>query len=315
MISKVVALAGGVGGAKLADGLYRCLAPGDLSVIVNTADDFVHYGLNISPDLDTVCYALAGLANPETGWGREGETWQAIHNAVQLGGPDWFNLGDRDLGTHLERTRRLRQGDLLSEITSDFARAWGISANIFPMSNDLVATMVSTVDDGELPFQEYFVKRGCEPRVTGFRFAGIETARPAPFMLEAIEGAQVVVICPSNPWVSIRPILDIPGIRQQIQGKHIVAVSPIIGGKAVKGPAAKMYTELGMTPSASTVAGQYGSLLSGFVLDRVDGDQTDKIRQSGIISFATNTLMSTAEDRERLASEVLDFCDRIIGGK
>lgn len=315
MISKVVALAGGVGGAKLADGLYRCCSPGNLSVIVNTADDFVHYGLSICPDLDTVCYTLAALANPDTGWGRDGETWQAISNAVRLGGPQWFNLGDRDLGTHLERTRRLRQGDLLSEITSDCTAAWGVSAKILPMSDDPVATVVNTMEEGELPFQEYFVKRGCEPRVTGFRFIGIEQSHPAPGVQEAIREADVVILCPSNPWVSIGPILAIPGIRQEVERKPVVAVSPIIGGKAVKGPAAKMYLEMGMTPSATTVAGQYGSLLSGFVFDRVDADQIDKIRQSGIIPLVTDTLMSTVEDRTRLANEVLRFSNRISGGK
>ena len=205
---KIVALAGGVGGAKLAHGLAQILPPEDLTVIVNTGDDFEHYGLYISPDLDTVCYTLAGLANPKTGWGRKNETWQAIENAKVLGGPDWFNLGDQDLGTHLERTRRMKAGQTLSQITRDFCKAWGIGPTVLPMSDQPVRTIVET-DEGELAFQEYFVHRRCEPKVKGFRFEGIDTAEAAPGALEAIEAADAVVICPSNPWVSIDPILAV----------------------------------------------------------------------------------------------------------
>ncbi|HLF88511.1 MAG TPA: 2-phospho-L-lactate transferase, partial [Anaerolineales bacterium] len=253
---KVVALAGGVGGAKLADGLAQILPPKNLTVIVNTGDDFEHFGLKICPDLDTVCYTLAGMANPVTGWGLAGETWNALEAIGTLGGSGWFRLGDRDLGTHLERTRRLRSGQSLSQITRDFCRAWGVQPVVLPMSDDPVPTIVQT-DEGELAFQEYFVRRQCHPRVRGFHFEGVQHARAAPGMLEVIEGADLIVICPSNPWVSVDPILAIPGVREALtpspspstRGGRIVAVSPIIAGQAVKGPAAKMYAELGVEPS------------------------------------------------------------------
>src|SRR5512140_1060399 len=269
---KIVALAGGVGGAKLADGLARTLAPDDLTVIVNTGDDFEHWGLCISPDLDTVCYTLAGLANPVTGWGRQKETFQALENVRRLGGPDWFGIGDQDLGTHLERTRRLRDGQPLSEVTRAFCRAWGVGPTIQPMSDQPVRTMVDTLENGELAFQEYFVHLHCEPRVKGFRFAGIEQAEPAPGCLEAIDAADAIIFCPSNPWVSLDPILAVPGMRAAVKAKPVLAVSPIIGGETVKGPAAKMFRELGIPASAIAVAQHYGDLLSGFVLDTVDKD-------------------------------------------
>lgn len=308
----VVALAGGVGGAKLADGLAQVLPPENLTVIVNTGDDFVHLGLNISPDLDTVCYTLAGLGNPATGWGRAGETWRAMESLAQLGGPTWFHLGDSDLGLHLERTRRLQIGQPLSRVTHDFCRLWGIGATVIPMSDDPLPTWVNT-DEGELPFQEYFVHRQCHPRVTGFRFEGMEQARPAPGVLEALRQAQLVVICPSNPWVSIAPILALPGVRAtlaQRQGEgrlKVLAVSPIIGGQAVKGPAAKMYAELGIQPSALAVASHYGALLAGFVLDCQDADQAQAVQALGVCPRLTNTLMVTTADRRRLAEETLLF--------
>ncbi len=205
---KIVALAGGVGGAKLAHGLAQILPPEDLTVIVNTGDDFEHLGLTICPDLDTVCYTLAGLANSETGWGRENETWNTISNIEKLGGPNWFRLGDQDFGTHIERTRRLKGGEPLSQITKDFCKAWGIKQTILPMTDSSVRTIVNT-DEGELAFQEYFVHRHCEPRVKGFRFEGVEVAEPVIGAREAIESAEAIVICPSNPWVSIDPILHV----------------------------------------------------------------------------------------------------------
>lgn len=303
---KIVALAGGVGGAKLADGLAQVLPAADLTVIVNTGDDFEHFGLTICPDLDTVCYTLAGIANPETGWGRVGETQQALKSVELLGGPTWFWLGDRDLGTHLERTRRLQAGDSLTSITADFCRAWGIRARVLPMSDQPVRTLVST-DEGELAFQNYFVERHCEPIVTGFRFSGLEHAKPAPGVLEALAAADLVTICPSNPWVSIAPILAIAQLRAALAGKCVVAVSPIIGGKAVKGPAAKMFAELGIEPSAFAVAQYYGSLLSGFVLDEVDTAQKSAVRELGIMPLVAATLMQSREDRARLAQHVVDF--------
>lgn len=300
---KITALAGGVGGAKLADGLAQVLPPEDLTVIVNTGDDFEHLGMTICPDLDTVCYTLAGIANPETGWGRVGETWAAMENLETLGGPNWFRLGDRDLATHLERTRRLRAGQTLSEVTAAFCGAWGVQAAVLPMSDDRVPTIVIS-EEGELPFQEYFVARRCEPKVSGFRFEGIAEARPAPGVLEAIREAEAVVICPSNPWVSVDPILSVPGVRAALAGKPVAAVSPIIGGKTVKGPAAKMYAELGLTPSALAVAEHYGDLLAGFVLDKVDEHLTKRL---GLNALVTDTMMEDREERVRLAKEVLSF--------
>jgi LPPG:FO 2-phospho-L-lactate transferase len=305
---KIVALAGGVGGAKLAHGLAQILPPKDLTIIVNTGDDFEHYGLYISPDLDTVCYTLAGLANPETGWGRVNETWKAIENAKALGGPDWFNLGDQDLGTHLERTRRMNEGQTLSQITRDFCKAWGIGPNVLPMSDQPVRTIVET-DEGELAFQEYFVHRRCEPRVKGFRFEGVEIAEAAPGALEAIEKADAIVICPSNPWVSIDPILVVSGMRNVVEAKHVIAVSPIIGGETVKGPAAKMYAELGIQPSALAVAEHYRELLSGFVLDNIDAELAESIT---IPTLTTDTLMNLLTKRALLAQDVLHFIGRLL---
>ncbi len=314
---KIVALAGGVGGAKLAHGLAQILPPENLTVIVNTGDDFEHYGLYISPDLDTVCYTLAGLANPETGWGRKNETWGAIENAKALGGPDWFNLGDQDLGTHLERTRRMQEGQTLSQITRDFCKAWSIEPTVLPMSDQPVRTIVET-DEGELAFQEYFVHRRCEPKVRGFRFEGIDTAEAAPGAVEAIEAADAIVICPSNPWVSIDPILAIlsltpthlpQGEGRRGEGNPVVAVSPIIGGETVKGPAAKMYAELGIQPSALAVAEHYQDILSGFVLDNIDAELAKKL---AIPTLTTDTLMNLLTKRAILAQDVLHFIGRLL---
>ena len=305
---KIVALAGGVGGAKLAHGLAQILPSEELTVIVNTGDDFEHYGLYISPDLDTVCYTLAELANLETGWGRKNETWGAIENAKMLGGPGWFNLGDQDLGTHLERTRRLKNGQTLSQITCDFCKAWGVGPSVLPMSDQPVRTIVET-GEGNLAFQEYFVHRRCEPKVKGFRFEGINTAEAAPGALKAIDQAEAVVICPSNPWVSIDPILAIAGMRDAVEAKHVVAVSPIIGGETVKGPAAKMYAELGIRPSALAVAEHYQDLLSGFVLDNVDA-KLAKILAIPVLT--TDILMNLLTKRAILAQDVLHFIGRLL---
>ncbi len=300
---KIVALAGGVGGAKLADGLAQILPPADLTIIVNTGDDFEHLGLHISPDLDTVCYTLAGLANLATGWGRADESWHAFEGMTKLGGPDWFRLGDRDLATHLERTRRLRAGDSLSAITRDFCRAWGVKPTVLPMSDDPAPTIVLT-SEGELPFQEYFVHRGCQPQVTGFRLEG--HPRPAPGALEALRATDAVVICPSNPWVSVDPVLGVRGLRELTQTCRVVAVSPIVGGQAIKGPAAKMYAELGITPSALAVAKHYGALLDGFVLDTVDAALAALLK---IPVLATQSIMDTPASRARLAQEIVNFIE------
>jgi LPPG:FO 2-phospho-L-lactate transferase len=312
---KIVALAGGVGGAKLAHGLAQILSPEDLTVVVNTGDDFEHYGLYICPDLDTVCYTLAGLANPETGWGRINETWNVIENISKLGGPNWFRLGDQDLGTHLERTRRLNEGKTLTQITKDFCRAWGIEHTVLPMSNQPVRTIVET-EEGELAFQEYFVHRRCEPRVKGFRFDGVDLAEPAHGVCEALQSADAIIICPSNPWVSIDPILRVisltptplpVGEGRRGEGERVIAVSPIIGGQAVKGPAAKMYHELGIEPSALAVANHYHGLATGFVLDQIDEQLEGDVMGLNMRTLVTNTLMNSLDNRSRLAKDVLNF--------
>ena len=311
---KVVALAGGVGGAKLADGIYRQVGELDLTVIVNTGDDFSLFGLWISPDLDTICYNLAGLENPDTGWGRDQESWVTMSGIQELGGLDWFHLGDKDLATHLERTRRLEAGQPLSRITEDFCHTWGIQARVLPMSDDRIPTLVET-DQGVLSFQEYFVKLGCEPPVKGFRFQGIEDSRPAPGVLKSIQAADLALICPSNPWVSIDPILEVPGIRAALEKKTVLAVSPIIGGKALKGPAAKMYQEMDIQPSALAVAAHYGDLLDGFVIDEQDRDLEDDIistRNGSLALYSTDIWMKTRTDRLRVAEHILNF-GRILG--
>jgi LPPG:FO 2-phospho-L-lactate transferase len=303
---KIVALAGGVGGAKLAHGFAQILPPEDLIVIVNTGDDFEHLGLYICPDLDTVCYTLAGLANPETGWGRADETWRTITDIERIGGPKWFRLGDKDLATHLERTRRLKEGQCLSQIMKDFCRAWGIKHTVLPMSDQPVRTIVET-DEGDLAFQEYFVHRRCEPRVKGFRFEGIESARPAAGVTETLEQAEAIVICPSNPWVSIGPILAVAELKSRIETKRVLDVSPILGGQAVKGPAAKMYRELGIEPTAVAIARHYEGLLAGFVLDKVDAQLEADVRRLNMQTLVTDTLVRTSEERRRLAEDVLNF--------
>jgi len=308
---KIVALSGGVGGAKMVQGLAQCLAPHDLTVIVNTGDDFETYGLHICPDLDTVCYTLAGLSNETNGWGQKGESWNALKSAAVLGGPTWFNLGDRDLGTHLERTRRLAMGQSLSEITHDFCRRWSIEVPILPMSDQRAATMVDTIELGEISFQEYFVKHQCQPAVRSFRFEGIENARPAPGVISAIQSADYAILTPSNPWVSVAPILAVEGVQSALQAKKVVAISPIIAGKAIKGPAAKIYSEMGIEPGALAVARQYLGLVSALFIDDQDAAEAPAIDKLGIEPVVTNILIPTLEERKRLASEVLAFLARL----
>ena len=303
---KIVALAGGVGGAKLANGFAQIQPPEDLTIIVNTGDDFEHFGLYICPDLDTVCYTLAGLANPDTGWGRADESWHAIENISRLGGLDWFRLGDCDLGTHLERTRRIRAGQTLSQITQDFCAAWEIGPAVLPMSDEPAPTIVLT-DEGELPFQEYFVHRRCEPKVRGFRFEGVEAASPAPGVIPVIRNADLVVICPSNPWVSIDPILALPGIRPELNSRPVMAVSPIIGGKAVKGPVVKMYAELGIEPSALAVAKHYQDIIDGFVFDIRDKNLLSDIKSLNVSVLNVDTLMNSPAQQKRLAQDIVNL--------
>lgn len=306
-MSKVVALAGGVGGAKLADGLAKVLPPEDLTLIVNTGDDFELFGLKISPDLDTVCYTLAGLANPETGWGRKNETWNCLKALEELDAPTWFNLGDSDLAFHLERSRLEHEGLALSEITQNLCRRVGIKQTVLPMTDDQVSTIISTREYGDLSFQEYFVKYKFNPTMVGYKFNGIDWASAPQKAIDNLENADTIIICPSNPWVSILPILSVKEIGRIIASKKAIAVSPIIGGDALKGPAAKMYREMGIIPSAMEVARQYQPYLRGFVLDNMDVEQKKMVEQWGIISMATNTIMTSVDDRIRLAKEVLEF--------
>lgn len=307
---QIAALAGGVGGARLAAGLAQLEHP--LCVIVNTGDDFDHLGLRICPDLDTVMYTLAGLENPLAGWGLAGETWQALDMLERYGAETWFKLGDRDLATHLYRTHLLRQGKRLTEITGLLCRALIPNTQypqLLPMTDDHVATIVQT-DEGELAFQEYFVRRGWQPVMRGVRFDGIESARPTREVTAALDAAELVVICPSNPFVSIDPILALPSVRQTLKAKRVIAVSPIIGGQAVKGPAAKMFRELGIEPSPVGVAQHYGDFLNGLVIDATDAHLQSKIEALGIRVKATDALMRDRADRARLAREVLQFAQK-----
>jgi LPPG:FO 2-phospho-L-lactate transferase len=305
----VVALCGGVGGAKLAHGLAMALPPAELSVIVNTGDDFRHLGLCICPDLDSVMYALAGVADPVRGWGRRDETWSFMEALKGLGGEGWFQLGDRDLALHVERTWRLARGATLSEVTAHLCQALGIAVRVLPMSDDPVRTRVLTIE-GWLDFQEYFVHRQCQPAVRDFIFAGAESAQAPADALADLErpDLRAIIICPSNPFVSVEPILAVPGIRSAIQRATapVIAVTPIIGGKAIKGPAAKMMAELGLEVSAAAVAARYTDLIDGFVIDQDDAPPQPPPR---VRFFSTATLMSTTEDRLRLAREVLKAAD------
>ena len=301
----VVALSGGVGGAKLALGLSRVLPPEDLLIVTNTGDDFEHLGLAISPDIDTVMYTLAGVANQTLGWGRQDETWSFMETLGTVGGETWFRLGDRDLAVHVERTRRLRAGETLSAITADLCGRLGVGPRVLPMSDDPVRTRVRT-DEGWIDFQDYFVRRRCEPVVHEVAFHGAEAADAHPDFLAALADPRLkaVVICPSNPFISIEPILAVPGVRAALAdcAAPVIAVSPIIGGRAVKGPTAKMMTELGLTPSAGAVAKRYAELIDGYVVDYADMDQVTAI---GAKVTMGQTMMTTLADREALARTVL----------
>jgi LPPG:FO 2-phospho-L-lactate transferase len=310
----LVALAGGVGGAKLAEGLARTIPPGDLTIVVNTGDDFEHLGFHISPDLDTVMYTLAGRNNAETGWGLAGESWAFMNALERLGGETWFRLGDQDLATHVTRTRRLAGGECLSDVTAALCAKFGIGQSVVPMSDDLVRTMVKT-DRGLLAFQDYFVRLQCEPRVTGFEFEGARSARPSPVLTALMEAGSIeaVVICPSNPFVSVGPILAVPEIARWLKARNfpVVAVSPIVGGRALKGPAAKMMAELGAEVSALAVARHYGDLLDGFVIDDADAVFASAIAAEGPRVKVTGTVMNNAADRARLARDVISFAKNV----
>lgn len=302
----VVALAGGVGGAKLAQGLAATIPGEALSIIINTADDFQLYGLTISPDVDTVMYTLAGIANPATGWGIADDTHETLAAIARYGENPWFTVGDRDFATHILRSHALSQGATLTDVTSRLATALGIQARLLPMTDRPVATEVLTTD-GWLEFQEYFVARRHADDVLDVRFNGIEHATPSRALLDAIAAASVIIFCPSNPIVSIGPILAVPGMREALATAKapIVAVSPIVGGRALKGPADQMLAARGVEVSAIGVAGIYGDLLGGIVIDTADAALESPLRDMGLQVLTTQTIMGDLDDRARLAGEIL----------
>jgi LPPG:FO 2-phospho-L-lactate transferase len=315
--ARCLALSGGVGGAKLALGLAKVLPPEDLLVVANTGDDFEHLGLLICPDIDTVTYTLAGVANPETGWGRADEGWRFMETLEALGGETWFRLGDRDLALHVERRRRLDAGESLSDVTAAIARQLGVTTRIAPMSDQPVRTIVET-PDGPLIFQHYFVREQCAPNVTGFRFDGAESAAPSRAFTDALDGGvDAVVICPSNPFISLDPILAVPGVPNAIRrcAAPVVAVSPIVGGQAIKGPTAKMMSEFGLPGDAVAIARHYDGLIDGFVLDTCDAAHADAVEALGLSVLVTGTVMKTLDDKVRLAREVLDFVRSIAAAR
>lgn len=312
---RVCALAGGVGGAKLAAGLQAALPPGELSIVANTADDFDLWGLRICPDLDTVMYTLAGVANEETGWGVEDESFDALAMISAYGEDAWFRLGDRDLATHILRTQRLRAGERLTDVTAGLAAALGVESTLLPMCDEPVATVLKT-PEGLLEFQEYFVRRGQRDEVLGVELRGIENARVPAEVSERMSRAEAIIFCPSNPVVSIGPILAVPGLRELLADSSApkVAVSPIVGGRALKGPADRMLRSLGYEVSAVGVARIYEGTVDGFVLDRLDGEEETRISALGMRALATDAVMRDEPDRERLAREVLDFCSELGAG-
>jgi LPPG:FO 2-phospho-L-lactate transferase len=312
---RCVALSGGIGGAKLALGLYRTLERDRLAVIANVGDDFDHLGLRVCPDIDTVSYTLAGIVNPSTGWGRADETASFMTALAELGGETWFHLGDRDLAIHVERTRRLALGESLSSVAHEFAARLGIRAAIIPASDDPVRTMIVARDGRTLEFQHYFVRERCVPEITGIRFDGAEHARPAPGIREVLSagGLEAIVVCPSNPYISIDPILAIPGLVDLLRsaGVPVIAVSPIVAGRSIKGPTAKMMTELGVSVSAIEVARRYGGVIDGIVIDRRDTDCMEEIESLGIQVISADTVMESLGDRDMLARTTLAFAREI----
>jgi LPPG:FO 2-phospho-L-lactate transferase len=311
---RVLALSGGVGGAKLALGLSAVLAPEQLTIVANTADDFEHLGLSICPDLDTVMYTLAAINNREQGWGLANESWNTMAALAQLGGDCWFRLGDRDLATHLERSWRLSQGQSLSAVTAYLCQRLGVKHPIIPMSDDPVRTRVIT-DKGELAFQEYFVREQCRPAISHYYFEGIEQAAAQPQLLACLknEPLAAIIICPSNPFVSVETILQLAGVRAAMRANHapVIAVSPIVAGMAIKGPAAKMMADMAMPVNAAAVAEYYGDLLDGFVLDQSDQALQESIRERGVEVCCTRTIMKTLADRVALAETVLSFASEL----
>ncbi|WP_419919984.1 2-phospho-L-lactate transferase [Candidatus Poriferisocius sp.] len=308
----VVTLAGGVGAAKLLTGLVRVHPPRDQLAVVNTADDTVLHGLHVSPDLDTVIYTLAGAVNPETGWGLAGETWQAMEALDRYGGITWFRLGDRDLATHLYRTHRLGQGADLASVTGEIATAWGLELAVVPVTNDTIRTRITTVDEGEIDFQDYFVRRRHNVTVTGVRVAGLESAHPAPGLIEALTRATRIIIAPSNPIVSIAPVLGVPGVREAVAARReaVMAVSPIVNGAALKGPADRLMLELGHECSVVGVARLYRDVAATLVIDEADAHLAPDVEASGMNCVVTHTVMNGPEEATALARVVLGQAGR-----
>ena len=317
---KILALTGGIGGAKLALGFAKVLEPDEVGFVVNTGDDFEHLGFHISPDVDTLVYTLAGEANLETGWGRRDESWHFMRAAQKLGLPTWFRLGDRDLALHVYRRQRLAEGATLTEVTREICQRLGVAQSVLPMSNDPVRTRVLT-PDGPLAFQHYFVRDRCRPAVAGFDFYGIDDAAISPEIAALLNASasrsreasgsvlRAIVICPSNPFVSVDPILDLPGMRGLLKSARvpIIAVSPIVGGRAIKGPTAKMMRELDIPASATAVARHYQGLITGFVLDECDASAESEVADLGLATTVTQTVMTNLDHRIALARDVLAF--------
>ena len=310
MARPILALAGGVGGAKLAHGLAQVLPPDDLAVVVNTGDDETFHGLHVSPDLDTVMYTLAGLVDTDKGWGVVGDTFNALAMLRKYDASAWFGLGDRDLATHIQRTQLMDDGWTLTEVTQALGTKLGVQHAIVPMSDDPVRT-VAVTDEGELPFQAYFVRRHCEPKLCELRFEGAETAQPSPGFHDALERARALIICPSNPFLSIQPILALKGVKGRIEDLSVpkIAVSPIVGGRAIKGPAAKILHELGREASCVEIAREYRGLCDTLVIDDVDRNRADEIERLGIRAQITGTVMTTDADRAALARHILSLVD------
>ena len=317
MTVKYLALSGGVGGAKLAVGLTHAVPPEELAVLVNTGDDFEHLGLHVSPDLDTLLYTLAGINNPTTGWGRDAETWSFMGALEEVGAPTWFRVGDKDLALNVLRTHALRSGTTLNEFTADIAERWGIASRIIPMSNETVRTVIET-EIGPLDFQDYFVRRRCEPVAQSIQFRGASDAAPVAELEEIMTAGSLaaVIICPSNPYLSIDPILSVPGIRDALRrcGAPVVAVSPVVSGESLKGPTAKIMNELGIICSATAIAQHYRGLINGLLIDTDDASLAADIADLGMAVKLSNIVMRSAEDRCALAKMVVQFAGELESG-
>ena len=312
---KITAFAGGVGGAKLANGLSKLLAAEDLCVIVNTGDDFEYLGLYICPDLDTVTYNLAGLNDPASGWGLKGDTHNVLDAIEKFGHTKWFRLGDQDFATHIERTKLLRSGYTLSQVTQKISSNLGVKHTILPMSDEPVQTKIITDKHEILPFQEYFVRYQTKPVVREILFNGIEKCSLPDIAATKLESSDIIIICPSNPYVSIDPILAVPGVSSILLTKTVIAVSPLIGGKTIKGPAAKIMGEFGMVPNSLNIAKHYQSIISGIVIDNRDLLEQEAISHCGIIPLVTDIYMHDVESQVNLARQVLDFGSSLLKGK